>query len=151
MIKICDFCHLPAELCSGIFSTPDVKVITDMIRSSGIKIFLFRHIRCNIYTVARMRRLYKTGIGSHTVTHNYSVYTLWLTTTESTLLLWRLRIQLCNHCCNQLLWRPLPSHTAAAPLSNTPSLTAGLVTNSLPTASGCELYSPWTDHKENTS
>jgi hypothetical protein len=35
------------------------------------------------YTVARMRRLYKTGIGlttgfigSHTVTHNYSVYTL---------------------------------------------------------------------------
>jgi hypothetical protein len=34
-------------------------------------------------TVARMRRLYETGIGlttgfigSHTVTHNYSVYTL---------------------------------------------------------------------------
>jgi hypothetical protein len=36
-----------------------------------------------IHTVARMWRLYKTGIGlttgfigSHTVTHNYSVYTL---------------------------------------------------------------------------
>jgi hypothetical protein len=42
--------------------------------------------------VARMRRLYKTGIGlttgfigSHTVTHNYSVYTLQLTTAESIL------------------------------------------------------------------
>jgi hypothetical protein len=33
------------------------------------------------------------------------------------------RIQLCNHCCNQLLWRPFPSHTAAAPLSNTNYLT----------------------------
>jgi hypothetical protein len=36
-----------------------------------------------LYIVARIRRLYKTGIGlttgfigSHTVTHNYSVYTL---------------------------------------------------------------------------
>jgi hypothetical protein len=44
--------------------------------------------------VARMWRLYKTGIGlttgfigSHTVTHNYSVYTLQLTTAESILFL----------------------------------------------------------------
>jgi hypothetical protein len=48
----------------------------------------------HVDTVARMRRLYKTGIGlttgfigSHTVTHNYSVYTLQLTTTESLLVL----------------------------------------------------------------
>jgi hypothetical protein len=51
----------------------------------------------------------RTGfIGSHTVTHNYSVYTSDLTTIESILLLRRPRLQLCNHCCNQLLWRPLP-------------------------------------------
>jgi hypothetical protein len=62
-----------------------------------------------------MWRLYKTGIGlttgfigSHTVTHNYSVYASQLTTIESVLFHWRLRLQLCNHCCNQLLWRPLP-------------------------------------------
>jgi hypothetical protein len=41
-------------------------------------------------SVARMRRLYNTGIGlttgligSQTVTHNYSIYTLQLTTIES--------------------------------------------------------------------
>jgi hypothetical protein len=33
-------------------------------------------------------------------------YTLQLTTTESLLLLWRPRLQLCNHRRNQLLWRP---------------------------------------------
>jgi hypothetical protein len=50
--------------------------------------------------LSRVRRLYKTGIGlttgfitSHTVTHNYSVCTLQLTTTESLLLLWRPRLQ----------------------------------------------------------
>jgi hypothetical protein len=41
----------------------------------------------------------------------YSVYTLQLSTTESLLFLWRLRLQLCNHRCNQLLWHPLPSLT----------------------------------------
>jgi hypothetical protein len=38
-------------------------------------------------------------------------YTLQLTTTESLLLLWRPRLQLCNHRCNRLLWHPLPSLT----------------------------------------
>jgi hypothetical protein len=42
-------------------------------------------------------------------TIHYSAYTLQLTTTESLLFLWRLLLQLCNHCCNQLLWHPLPS------------------------------------------
>jgi hypothetical protein len=42
----------------------------------------------------------------HTI---YSAYTLQLTTTESLLFLWRLRLQFCNHRCNQLLWHPLPS------------------------------------------
>jgi hypothetical protein len=65
-------------------------------------------------------------IGSHTIT----VYTLLqLTTTDSLLFLWRLRIQLCN----QLSWRPLPS-----------------LTNSLTVPVAALLYSPWTDHKENT-
>jgi hypothetical protein len=52
------------------------------------------------------RRLLDHGV--HFTIH-YSAYTLQLTTTEPLLFLWRLRIQLCNHCCNQLLWRPLPS------------------------------------------
>jgi hypothetical protein len=44
---------------------------------------LYETIRFTISILARMRRLYETGIGlttgfigSHTVTHNYSVYTL---------------------------------------------------------------------------
>jgi hypothetical protein len=48
-------------------------------------------INIYIYIVARMWRLYKTGIGlttgfigSHTVTHNYSVYTLQLAVNYST-------------------------------------------------------------------
>jgi hypothetical protein len=73
-------------------------------------------------------------------------YTLQLTTTESSLFLWRPRLQLCNHRCNQLLWRPLPSLTNWS-LDGTLYHTV-LVTNCRLMS---ELYRPWTDHKENTS
>jgi hypothetical protein len=60
-------------------------------------------------------------------------YTLQLTTTESLLFLWRPRLQLCSHRCNQLLRRPLPSLGTVPSWLSTP-----------------ELYSQGTDHKENT-
>jgi hypothetical protein len=49
----------------------------------GQMLFIYGEYEILKYTVARMWRLYKMGIGlttgfirSHTVTHNYSVYTL---------------------------------------------------------------------------
>jgi hypothetical protein len=52
-----------------------------------------------------LRRLYKMGfgltigfIGLHTI---YSAYTLQLTTTESLLFFWRLRLQICNQSQSQ--------------------------------------------------
>jgi hypothetical protein len=58
-------------------------------------------------------------------------YTLQLTTTESLLLLWRPRLQLCNHRCNQLLWHPLPSLTSLITNSCRKSKFHGLCLNPL--------------------
>jgi hypothetical protein len=99
-----------------------------------------------IYILSRVRGDYirrvldwQLDLLDHNQLHNSVTvyYTLQLTTTESLLFLWRLRIQLCNRCCNLLLWHPLPSLV----------ITFGTVPSWLSTS---ELYSPGTDHKENT-
>jgi hypothetical protein len=94
-----------------------------------------------------MWRLYKTGIGlttefirSHTVTHNYSVYTL--TASQFTIVLaessycvfWRSRLQ---------LLQPTLLASLAITSHNWLEIVRSLLSMS-------ELYSPGTDHKENT-
>jgi hypothetical protein len=105
------------------------------------------HLQYSMYLciriVARMWRLYKTGIGlttgfigSHTVT----VYTLY----DSQ----QLSLFSCSEdCCSNSATNSygVPCHyslTGAAPLSNTNCSTNYLYS---------KLYSPWTDPKENTS
>jgi hypothetical protein len=112
-------------------------VFTDLLAQTRATYIIFKSRRVYVSTdiLSRVCGDYNrrgigltTGfIGSHTIT----VYTLY---NSQQLSLFSSSEDFGSNCCNQLLWRPLPS-----------------LTHSLTVPVAALLYSPWTDHKENTS